>query len=77
MPRMIFPNLAVADVERAKQLFRRSAVDAMVKTALAHGGQSAMPPQDHGFMYQHSFLDPDGHQWEPFYMDPSHVQPVS
>ncbi|RPD40066.1 VOC family protein [Chitinophaga barathri] len=26
-------------------------------------------PQDHGWMYQHSFADLDGHQWELAYMD--------
>src|SRR5690606_38749874 len=26
-------------------------------------------PQDHGWMYQHSFADLDGHQWEFAYMD--------
>ena len=51
----------------------RDAVDAMVGAAIAHGGRAAMPPQDHGFMYQWSFRDPDGHQWEPFWMDPEAV----
>jgi predicted lactoylglutathione lyase len=26
-------------------------------------------PLDHGWMYQHSFPDLDGHQWEFTYMD--------
>jgi predicted lactoylglutathione lyase len=26
---------------------------------------------DHGWMYQHSFEDLDGHQWEIVYMDES------
>lgn len=26
-------------------------------------------PQDYGWMYQHSFADLDGHQWEFVYMD--------
>lgn len=49
----------------------REAVDAMVGLALAHGGRPAMPPQDHGFMYGWSFYDPDGHHWEPFWLDPA------
>jgi hypothetical protein len=53
----------------------RDAVDAMVRTALAHGGTPAMDPQDHGFMYGWSFRDPDGHQWEVFWMDPAAVPP--
>ena len=51
----------------------RAAVDEMVKTAIAAGGQHAMDPQDHGFMYGWSFYDPDGHHWEVFWMDPSHA----
>lgn len=48
----------------------RAEVDEMVKTALAAGGTPAMPPQDHGFMYGHSFYDLDGHHWEVVWMDP-------
>ncbi len=48
----------------------RAEVDEMVKKALAAGGQPAMDPQDHGFMYGWSFYDPDGHHWEVFWMDP-------
>jgi uncharacterized protein len=47
----------------------RQEVDDLVKTALAAGGAAAMDPQDHGFMYAHSFYDPDGHHWELFWMD--------
>jgi predicted lactoylglutathione lyase len=41
----------------------------MVKKALQHGGKSSMEPQDHGFMYQESFEDLDGHLWEILYLD--------
>jgi predicted lactoylglutathione lyase len=51
----------------------RAAVDAMVHKAIASGGSHALDPQDHGFMYGWSFYDPDGHQWEVFWMDPSVV----
>jgi hypothetical protein len=30
-----------------------------------------MDAADHGWMYQHSFADLDGHQWELGYMDMS------
>lgn len=30
-------------------------------------------PQDHGWMYVHSFADLDGHQWEFIYMDQSQL----
>lgn len=50
----------------------REAVDAMVRAALAAGGGAhAAEPEDHGFMYDWSFLDPDGHGWGVFWMDPA------
>ncbi len=48
-------------------------VDEMVKNAVDAGGLIYMEPQDHGWMYGHSFADLDGHQWEIFYMDESAV----
>lgn len=53
----------------------REEVSRMVETALANGGAPASPSQDHGFMFGWSFYDPDGHHWEPFWMDPNAVQP--
>ena len=47
----------------------RAEVDELVANALAAGGTTPNAPQDHGFMYQHGFADPDGHQWEVFWMD--------
>jgi predicted lactoylglutathione lyase len=52
----------------------RAEVDEMVRKAVAAGGQHAMDPQDHGFMYGWSFYDLDGHHWEVFWMDPGAVQ---
>ena len=52
----------------------RAEVDEMVKKAFAAGGQRAMDPQDHGFMYGWSFYDLDGHHWEIFWMDPQAAQ---
>lgn len=46
----------------------RDEVDAMVAQALAAGGRAPRPVQDHGFMYQHGFEDPDGHLWELVHM---------
>lgn len=51
----------------------REEVDSIVKAAVAAGGKVAHEPQDHGFMYQWSFYDLDGHHWEPFWMDPAAV----
>ena len=49
----------------------RGEVDSLVDKALAAGGTSFSEPQDHGFMYQRSFQDPDGHVWELVWMDMS------
>jgi uncharacterized protein len=47
----------------------REEVDEMVKKAVEAGGSTYMEPQDHGWMYYHSFADPDGHQWEVLFTD--------
>jgi predicted lactoylglutathione lyase len=47
----------------------RGAVDEITQQALAAGGREARDPQDMGFMYSRSFEDPDGHIWEPMWMD--------
>lgn len=52
----------------------REEVNEMVEKALAAGGSSAMPAQDHGFMYAWSFYDIDGHHWEVLWMDPAFIQ---
>ena len=46
----------------------RAEVEAMVAKAMAAGGSTYNQPQDHGFMYQHGFQDPDGHIWELVHM---------
>ena len=52
----------------------REAVDAMVRAALAAGGGAhAAEPEDHGFMYDWSFVDLDGHGWGVFWMDPAAI----
>ncbi len=48
-----------------------AAVRALVERAFALGATPAMDPQDHGFMFGWSFRDPDGHHWEPHWMDPA------
>lgn len=54
----------------ALALDSREQVDEQVAKARAAGGTIPRDPVDHGFMYQHSYQDPDGHLWEVFYMDP-------
>ncbi|MFJ5843849.1 VOC family protein [Streptomyces sp. NPDC092903] len=52
----------------------REKVDELVDTALASGGFPAGETQDLGFMYGRSFQDPDHHNWEVVWMDPSAVE---
>lgn len=47
----------------------RAEVDELVRKAVAAGGSTYADPQDHGFMYEHGFQDPDGHIWELVYME--------
>ena len=47
----------------------REEVDAITEKALAAGGSEPREKQDYGFMYGRSFEDPDGHIWEPMWMD--------
>ncbi|WP_419941231.1 VOC family protein [Candidatus Palauibacter sp.] len=42
-----------------------------METALAHGADELREPQDYGFMYARALADPDGHIWEPFWLDPA------
>ena len=46
-------------------------VDKMVEAAAAAGGKADPGPKQDmgGMMYGRSFEDPDGHHWEPMWMD--------
>lgn len=74
-----FSGRAVGDPQRetaalfAISVDAREEVDEMVRKAVAAGGSNALEPQDHGFMYQSSFYDPDGYHWEVFWMDPAGI----
>lgn len=69
-----FTPKAVCDTTKAVEaLFclsceSREEVDALVTKALAAGGSTYDKPEDFGFMYTHSFVDPDGHGWGLFHM---------
>ncbi|HEX8253326.1 MAG TPA: VOC family protein [Thermoanaerobaculia bacterium] len=52
----------------------RAEVDQIVRKAIDAGGRHAKDPNDHGFMYNWSFYDLDGHHWEVLWMDPAAVQ---
>lgn len=41
----------------------REEVDSLIAKALAAGGSTPHPPEDHGFMYHQGFQDIDGHLW--------------
>jgi uncharacterized protein len=50
----------------------RDEVNAIIDKARAAGGTADVNPvQEHGFMLNRSFADPDGHIWEPMWMDPA------
>ena len=72
-----FTKLPLADAARqtevllALQVDTRDEVGGVVARAVAAGATTPNAPQDHGFMMQHGFADPDGHQWEVFWMDPA------
>lgn len=51
----------------------REEVQQIVAKAEQLGATIYSEPQDHGWMYQHSFADLDGHQWEFVYMDPTQM----
>lgn len=45
-------------------------VNRLVEAGASAGGTADVnPPEDHGFMFQRTIADPDGHIWEPFWMD--------
>lgn len=46
-------------------------VKQFVSKAESLGGTIYTTAKDHGFMYQHSFADLDGHKWEMVYVDMS------
>jgi uncharacterized protein len=75
-----FTPKAIADAKQSTEVLvclsceNRAQVEDMVRKAVAAGGSTYAPPQDHGFMFQHGFQDLDGHIWELIYMDPAAVQ---
>lgn len=69
-----FTPKAICDTTKAVEaLFNlscesRQEVDRLVAKALAAGGSTYDKPEDLGFMYSHSFVDPDGHGWGLFHL---------
>lgn len=64
-----FTPKAICDTNQAVEVLislscaSRQEVDDLVAKALAAGGTTYDKPEDFGFMYTHSFVDPDGHGW--------------
>ncbi|OOG56205.1 VOC family protein [Rhodanobacter sp. C03] len=70
-----FTPRAICDTSKAVEVLlnlsceSRDEVDGLVAKALAAGGSTHDEPEDYGFMYSHSFIDPDGHGWGLFHMN--------
>lgn len=68
------PSRSIADAKKSTEVLvclscsSDEEVKDLVRKASAAGGKPAREPQDHGFMYQHAFEDPDGHIWELVHM---------
>ena len=75
-----FTPKAVCDTSKAVEVLlnlkceSRDEVDNLVAKALAAGGSTYDKPEDLGFMYSHSFVDPDGHGWGLFHTSDMLVQ---
>jgi predicted lactoylglutathione lyase len=67
-PKAICDTKTAAEVLICLSCESREQVDDLVSKAVAAGGSTYAKPKDYGFMYQHSFADPDGHQWELIHM---------
>ena len=69
-----FTPKAICDTSKAVEVLlnlsceSRDEVDSLVAKALAAGGSTYDEAEDLGFMYSHSFVDPDGHGWGIFHM---------
>ena len=68
-PKRIADAHETSEVLIALSADSRAEVDELVTRAIAAGGREARPTEDHGWMYGRAFEDPDGHIWEPFWMD--------
>lgn len=71
----LIPSRAVsATREQAGAIFclsldSRGEVDTLVDSAIKAGGRSLHEAEDHGFMYERNFEDPDGHLWQVVHMN--------
>jgi uncharacterized protein len=69
-----FTPKAICDTTQAVEVLfnlsceSRQEVDDLVAKAIAAGGSTYDKAEDFGFMYTHSFVDPDGHGWGLLHM---------
>lgn len=74
-----FTKKEIADAKKTTEVLialdaeSKQEVDRLVDAAKKAGATIYAEPQDHGWMYIHSFADLDGHQWEFAYMDESAI----
>lgn len=72
-----FTRKAIADAHKTTEVLialdaaSREEVDQFIAKAVELGATTYAQAADHGWMYQHSFADLDGHQWEMAYVDMS------
>jgi predicted lactoylglutathione lyase len=75
-----FTPKQVCDTSKAVEMLinlscdSRERVDQLVAKACAAGGSTYDEPEDFGFMYTHSFVDPDGHGWGLMYVPEAPAQ---
>ena len=77
-----FTSKPIADAHNSSQVLLAiscdspAEVDRLVDAAASSGGRADPGPKQEmgGMMYGRSFEDPDGHHWEPMWMDASAAQ---
>ena len=77
-----FTRKPIADARDSSQVLlciscdSPAAVDEITEAAAAAGGTADVGPKQDlgGMMYGRSFEDPDGHHWEPMWMDPGFAE---
>ena len=77
-----FTRKQIADANNSSQVLlciscdSTAEVDRITEAAGAAGGTADVGPKQEmgGMMYGRSFEDPDGHHWEPMWMDPKFAE---
>ena len=77
-----FTRKPIADANNSSQVLlciscdSPAEVDRITESAASAGGKADVAPKQDtgGMMYGRSFEDPDGHHWEPMWMDPSFAE---